>query len=266
MNSEKTDSFWKAFASVSFLIMVAVNGLANALPINGIQTGQVSDAYPNLFAPAGVTFAIWGVIYLLLALYTLYQYGVLREQGSKEAEVREDRVRRLFAISSAANTAWIFAWHYRMIALSLGLIVSILICLILVNLELSGHLLSGRQRFFLRLPFSIYFGWITVAAIANATTLLVDLQWRRFGLPEEAWTVIILLTGMLIGLVTMLRNRNGAYGLVLIWAYSGILLKHISATGFSGQYTAVIYTALFCILFYIAGEVWLLRKFRKEAW
>lgn len=266
MSNQYSNSLWKAFAAISFLVMVVVNGLANALPINGIQTGQVSDAYPNLFAPAGVTFAIWGLIYLLLALYTLYQYGLLRGQDSKETEVREDRVRRLFAISSVANTAWIFAWHYRMIVLSLGLIVSILICLILINLELTGHPLSGRQRFFLRLPFSIYFGWITVATIANATTLLVDLRWRGFGLAEEVWTVIILLTGMLIGLATMLRNRNGAYGLVLIWAYCGILLKHMSEAGFSGQYTAVIYAALFCILVYGAGEAWLLRKFRKEAW
>jgi len=265
MRSEKNSGILKALTALTFLLMVGVNGLANALPINGLQTGQVSDSYPNLFAPAGVTFAIWGLIYVLLAFYTLYQLGLFRENGASAPDYNEDRIRVIFVLSSLCNTAWIFSWHYRLISLSLILISGILICLIQINLALTDSTLTGRERFFVRLPFSVYFGWITVATIANATTLLVDLGWDGFGLSESTWTVVILLTGMLIGVTTMFRNRNAAYGLVLIWAYGGIWLKHTSGNGFSGQYTAVIYTVLLCIVVYAASEIYLFLKQSKKS-
>jgi hypothetical protein len=264
MITDKNSRALKALTAFTFVLMVGVNGLANALPINGLQTGQVSDSYPNLFAPAGVTFAIWGLIYTLLGFYTLYQLGLFRdEKGGTVSNEAEDRIRVVFTLSSLCNTAWVFAWHYQLIPLSLILISGILICLIRINLSLAGSTMTGREKFFVRLPFSIYFGWITVATIANATTFLVDLGWSGFGLSEYTWTVIILLTGMLIGVATMLRIRNTAYGLVLIWAYGGIWLKHTSDSGFSGQYTRVIYTALLCILIYAAAEVYLMMKAEK---
>lgn len=264
MNPEKNNSALKRITALAFLWMIAVNGMANALPINGLQTGQVSDSYPNLFAPAGVTFSIWGVIYLLLALYTLYQFGLFRDRSEGAPEYREDYILKLFTVSSLLNAAWIFAWHYRFIPFSLILIAGILVCLILINLELGQKSLSRREKMLVRLPFSVYFGWITVATIANATTMLVDMGWNGFGLAESTWTVIILLTGMLIGVSTMLRNKNAAYGLVLLWAYGGIWLKHTSASGFAGQYTQVILTVLLCMAVYAASAAYLLRNSRKE--
>ena len=75
----------KALVVVTYIAMVAVNYLANALPLNGRRTGEVSDAYPSLFTPAGLTFSIWGVIYLLLALHVLYQLGLFRG-GERSAD------------------------------------------------------------------------------------------------------------------------------------------------------------------------------------
>jgi hypothetical protein len=265
MKPQKDSFGLKATTAATFVLMVAVNGMANVLPINKLQTGQVSDSYPNLFAPAGATFAIWGLIYLLLAMYTLYQFGLFREKEGSRAGYSENRVQRIFGLSSLFNTAWIFAWHYQLIPVSLLLIAGILVCLILINLELARASLSGREKVFVRLPFSVYFGWITVATIANATTLLVDLGWDGFGLSEPVWTVIILLVGMLIGVATMVRNRSIAYGLVLIWAYGGIWLKHTSASGFSGRYSQVIATTLVCIAIYAAAEGYLLFNARKTA-
>ena len=263
MNLEKQSVGLKAVTALTFILMVTVNGMANTLPINGLQTGQVSDAYPNLFAPAGVTFAIWGLIYLLLALYTLYQSGLFGEKGESRPGYKQSLIQKIFVLSSLFNTAWIFAWHYQLIPLSLILITGILVCLILINLELSHASLSDREKILVRLPFSVYFGWITVATIANATTLLGSLGWGGFGLSESTWTVIILLVGMLIGVATMLRNRSAAYGLVLIWAYGGIWLKHTSEDGFSGQYGAVNTTVLLCITIYVASEGYLLFKAKK---
>ncbi|RSD35385.1 MAG: hypothetical protein CI953_187 [Methanohalophilus sp.] len=248
----------KITTTITFSVMVIANALANILPINGITTGQVSDSYPNLFAPAGWTFAIWGLIYLLLAGYTLHQLGVFQNTAHSVKNGLLNKIGILFSISSIANTAWIFAWHYQIIPLSMLLIVVILICLILINQRINKEQLSATEKLFIRLPFSVYFGWITVATIANATTLLVSLNWQGFGLTEPTWAVIVIILGFLIGAVTMLKNRDIAYGLVIVWAYAGILSKHISPDGFGGQYPVVINSTILCIGLLLLSEVYLL--------
>jgi FlaA1/EpsC-like NDP-sugar epimerase len=134
----------KITTAITFSVMVIVNALANLLPINGITTGQISDSYTNLFAPAGWAFAIWGLIYLLLAGYTLYQLGVFQDTATSAKTGLLIKIGILFSISSIANTAWIFAWHYQIIPLSLLLIVVILICLILINQEINKEQLTAQ--------------------------------------------------------------------------------------------------------------------------
>jgi hypothetical protein len=234
-----------ALAVATYLIMVVVNYGADALPLNGIRTGQVADSYPNLFAPAGLTFAIWGVIYLLLAGHVLYQCGLFHESGDRaDRSTLLNTVGVYFAISSLANTGWVFAWHYRVIGLSVVLIVVILFCLIAISRAVSAAELTPRERLLVGIPFSVYFGWITVAAVANVTVLLVSLNWDGFGLPDSTWAVMVIAAAMAIGTATMLRNRDIAYGLTLAWAYLGILLKHLSSDGFAGHYPAVIATVI----------------------
>ncbi len=237
----------KILVAVSFAAMVTVNALANILPINGIGTGAVSDSYPNLFAPAGITFAIWGLIYLLLLGYTIYQFGIFPNWSGKDSGALHQKIGFLFTLSSIANTIWIFAWHYSYIGVSMLLMIVILICLIEIVQVISGEDLSLMDKLLIRLPFSVYFGWITVAAIANATTLLVDTGWDGFGIAESVWTVLIIAVGLLIAVVTMLKNRDIAYGLVIIWAYAGILIKHFSEAGFAGKYMEIIVTVIISI-------------------
>lgn len=258
MYENKVKNSIKVIVTVTYLLMVLVNVLANTLPINGQQTGEVSDSYPNLFAPSGLTFAIWGLIYFLLACFTLSLLGFF-QGGKNNTKARLlNKIGILFSISSIANAAWIFAWHYNQILLCMLLMICILVCLILINQQINQERLSTREKFFIRLPFRVYFGWITVATIANATTLLVSLGWNGFGLPEPFWAVAIIIVGMLIGSATMIRNRDAAYGLVLIWAYAGIWLKHTSPDGFAGQYPAVIITTVICIIVFVICEAYLL--------
>ena len=120
--------------------------------------------------------------------------------------------------------------------------------------------LSPAEKIFIKTPFSIYFGWITIATIANATVFLVSLDWNGFGISEQSWTVIILIVGMIIAGFTALNNRDAAYGLVAIWAYAGILNKHLSADGFSFQYPPVVYTIILCILMFIAVLLYIILK------
>ncbi|MFA5928797.1 MAG: tryptophan-rich sensory protein [Candidatus Margulisiibacteriota bacterium] len=241
----------KAFTAVAYIAMVVVNVLANALPINDRSTGAISDAYPNLFAPAGLTFSIWGLIYLLLAGYVLYQFiSFGKESGLKKEELLK-KVNVLFIATSLANISWIVSWHYDLIGLSVLIMAVLLVLLIKIADILRVEQLTSREKIFISTPFSVYFGWITVAAIANITVFLVSIGWNGFGVADFVWTSVILLVGALIGILRMHKDKNIAYGLVLIWAYLGILLKHLSSGGFSGQYPSVIATVIVCLVLFL---------------
>lgn len=250
-------------SAITFIIMIITNALANILPINGIGTGAVSDSYPNLFAPAGFTFIIWGVIYLLLAIFVLHSFNVFQRQDNQITEETTEQVLALFSLSSILNSIWIFTWHYRIIWLSMILMVLILVCLIQIRRLLVRQRMSRVEKGIFLLPFTVYFGWITVATIANATTLLVDLGWNGFGIPESWWTVIIVIIGAWIGGTTLAKFRDYGYGAVLIWAYFGILMKHIDGTlGFSGAYPEIIVTVGLSLAFFLVIMVFILRANR----
>ena len=153
---------------VGFLGTVIVNGLANALPINNKTTGELSDQYPNLFVPSGLTFSIWGVIYILLAIFVIYGLVIAIRKGS-EKSCFIDNIGILFFISCLANIGWIFAWHYEVLPLSLVLMLILLGSLITIYLKLriskSGS--TTTEKYLVHLPFSIYLGWITIATIVG---------------------------------------------------------------------------------------------------
>jgi hypothetical protein len=241
----------KIFAGIAYIAMVTVNFLANSLPINDRSTGDISDAYLNLFAPSGLTFSIWGLIYLLLAGYVIYQFIPFGKEKDQKKEELLKKINILFIVTSIANLSWIFTWHYDLIGLSVIVMTVLLIFLIKIADILREEQLTAKEKIFISTPFSVYFGWITVAAIANITVFLVSIGWNRFDIADFVWTSIILLVGALIGILRMDKDKNIAYGLVLIWAYLGILLKHLSASGFNGQYPSVIVTVIVCLMFFV---------------
>lgn len=254
----------KVLVVVTYLAMIAANVAANALPLNGRSTGDISLAYPSLFTPAGITFSIWGLIYLLLGAHVLYQLGLFRDRPDTPADTALlNRVGVLFALSSLTNTAWIFAWHYDLIPLSAVLLITILVLLALIVTTVRRAELTGRQRWFVGVPFSVYFGWSTVAVVANITVLLVYWGWDGFGIADSTWAVAIILVAMGIGTAVMLRNRDVAYGLVLIWAYVGILIRQTSDLG--GQYPMIIAAVVASLLVYLVAEGTLLRGRRVLA-
>jgi len=160
-----------------FIVTVIVNGLANALPINGRTTGELSDMYPNLFVPAGLTFSIWGIIYLLLLIFSFYQL-VLAFSKSEDAAIIHE-IGPWFIISSVTNCCWILAWHFVLPELSLLVMVILLISLIRIYLSIE-HIkpnISNATKLLVYPCFSVYLGWITVATIANTTAVLVHWGW-----------------------------------------------------------------------------------------
>jgi FtsH-binding integral membrane protein len=166
------------------------------------------------------------------------------------------KIGAVFSISSLANAAWIFSWHYEWIPLSMVFMGVLLICLIWINREIKKVKLNEKETLFIGLPFSVYFGWITVATIANATTLLVSIGWDGFGISEATWTMIMLVAGVLIGISTMFVNKDMPYGFVLVWAYVGIFIKHTDENIFAGQYPGIINTILACIGLLLVAEAY----------
>ena len=214
---------------VGFAGTVIVNLLANILPINGVTTGEVSDLYANLFTPAGLTFSIWGLIYVQLAIFVGHPLPPWVRRDSHRVEFVQ-RIGPLFFISCLANIGWIFAWHYQSTALSLVLMLVLLASLLAIYLRLGigTTAVTKAGKFLVHIPFSIYLGWITVAAIANATALLVHLNWGAFGLGEQFWAVAVIVVGIAIALSMLFTRKDIYYCLVVDWALLGILLKRLS--------------------------------------
>ncbi|MEM8568693.1 MAG: hypothetical protein AAGF85_19710, partial [Bacteroidota bacterium] len=145
------------------VIVIVVNAMANALPINGMNTGEISALYPNLFVPAGVTFSIWSVIYLGLLGFTLYPFIT--------GKMLENRLASLFQLTCLLNVSWIFAWHYLLTELSLAIMLLFLLALIKIYRRL--NITNNLYCWLVYVPMNIYFAWICVATIANVTALFV---------------------------------------------------------------------------------------------
>jgi hypothetical protein len=198
---------------VLFTGMIVMNYLANALPLNNKTTGELSDSFPNLFVPAGITFSIWGVIYLLLIVYCIVQFTGLNQSVISD-------IGWLFGISCVLNALWIVFWHYGKLPLSLLVMAGILVALIMINLRIAS-LPFG----IIKASFGIYLGWICIATIANVTALLVNYSWNGFGISEEIWTIVMISAGTIIVALTVYRLINPFLGLSVIWAFTGIILK-----------------------------------------
>jgi hypothetical protein len=215
---------------LGFLGTVMLNYLAIALPLNNKTTGELSDQYPNLFVPAGFTFSIWGVIYLLLAIFVIYQLVYAFKKNSQNSSFLE-KIGILFFVSSLANLGWIIAWHFELLSLSLFLMLILLSSLMSIYVKLQigrSSNPSKSEKYLVHLPFSVYLGWITIATIANITALLVNLGWNRFGFSEQLWTIAVLITGIVISLIILFNRRDIFYPLVVDWALFGILIKSLT--------------------------------------
>jgi len=208
---------------IAFVLTILVNGLAGSTTIlGGINTAQISDANPTLITPAGYVFSIWGIIYVLLGIFVVFQ--ALPSERGKEFQ---KRVGWLFVLSSVANTVWLFLWQFEYLSVSCVLMFLLLATLILIYLRLRIGKSTAplREKFAVHLPFSVYLGWITIASIANVAVTLVSLDWNGFGISPETWAILIVIIAVLITILVTATRKDAAYGLVIIWALVGIAVK-----------------------------------------
>ncbi len=236
---------------ITYLFMVIMNFLANYLPINDILTQEISDKYYNIFTPAGFTFIIWGVIYLLLGLLIIFLVrGVLKRRERPERVVKA--IAWPFMISSLLNGVWILAWHYDQILLSTVLMLGILVALIKLYVNLKN--LYFRSKKYL-IPFSVYLGWITVATVANITVLTVALEWGQFGLADEFWLGVVLLATIVITGYMLFRQQDVVFGLVILWAVTGIFAARLQeAEGLSAAAALALVTGILVVIMIVQSK------------
>ena len=204
---------------IALIITIAVNIMSNAIPLNGLTAGEIADSFDVYFVPAGYVFSIWSVIYLGLIAYAVFQ--LLPEQRENP------RLRQTgwwFVLSCAANSIWLFLWHYCYFALSVVAMLTLLISLIVIYLRLGigRQTVSSGERWLVHLPFSVYLGWVTVATIANITAFLDFVNWNGFGISPEIWTLIMVVVATAVAVLMANTRQDIAYLLVLIWAFTGI--------------------------------------------
>jgi hypothetical protein len=214
---------WRQIANIlSVVLALTVNILASTLPLNGQNTGEISDRFQVFFVPAGYVFAIWGVIYIGWIAFAIYQ--------ALPAQKESPRLRKLgylFALSGLLNAAWLFCWHYNQFGLSVLVMLGLLGLLIAsyLRLDVARTRVGTAEKWCVDIPFSVYLGWITVATLANVTDLLYYVNWNGFGIAPEVWAVILLLVASLVGLLMALTRRDAAYLFVLVWSFAGIAVK-----------------------------------------
>jgi len=216
-------AFLKWMNIAAFGLTVLVNGLAGSTTLlGGKLTAEVSDANPTLITPAGYVFSIWGVIYILLGMFVVFQ--ALPSQKGKDYQ---KRIGWFFILSSLLNIGWLFLWQYEYLSLSVALIFLILLTLIAtyIRLGIGKSTVSLREKLAVHLPFQVYLGWMTIASIANVSVTLVSMGWDGFGISEETWATLILLVALLITIFVTITRNDVAYGLVAIWAFVGIAVK-----------------------------------------
>ncbi len=220
----KMRRFWMI---LSLVFTLAINILANALPINNLTTGEISDRFPILFVPEGYVFSIWGLIYLFLIAFMVYS---LTPKGL--ADLRIDAASWWFVAANLFNASWILLWHNLQFPLTLISMMGLLLSLIAIYLMLGVGRLERTlfEKILVEVPFSIYLGWITVATVANVSQVLYVTGWRGEPLSEAAWAVIMIVIASVLGLLMVFFRGEVTYPLVLAWAFIGIWVKQSDTT------------------------------------
>jgi len=218
---------------IAFLVAILMNVLSNALPINDQTMPVISAKYPSLFTPAGFTFSIWGVIYLALLVFVIYQALPAQRSNRKIAGIST-----LFQFNCIANAVWIVVWHYDLLAISVLVMLAILVSLMMIYRKLVG------ETYFLRLPFSLYTAWISLATIANISALQINSGWDNVGVTAVQWTFLKLALAGSIGATVIANFRDIGFILVVAWAAYGISVMQVETTAVAGAATTLCLLAL----------------------
>ncbi|TFG04063.1 MAG: hypothetical protein EU539_11675 [Promethearchaeota archaeon] len=259
MLQNKKREILQIFNIVAYILTIVFNALSGTGIFNGKTIGGVSDDYPNLFTPAGITFSIWSVIYLFLFIFVIYQArDVFKTEKEDMPFIEQTSI--FFILSCVFNSVWLIVWLYGFILLSLVVMLCLLGSLIIIYLRLNIALgdLTGKEKIIVWVPFSLYLGWINIATIANTAAFLVSINWDGFGISPFTWTITIIIVAVILTLTILYTRKDLVLPLVTIWALIGIAIRRYD------QIVDLAITALIMMLIVIAGMVIFIIKSRIQ--
>jgi len=226
-------------SAVLYVFMIVMNALAVMLPLNGLTTQMISARYDTLFAPTGLTFSIWGVIYLALGMEVVLNFIKFKRIGDTASDRSKFISNIVLALTSLVNGLWIVFWHYEMLLITLILMVALFGMLAFINIKLKTAGLLDR------LPYSLYFGWITIALIANVGAYIVSHGIMYNSVGAVLQTTFIIIIASMVTSATIFIQKDYTYGIVIAWAILGIVLRHYDPAQFDLGYVSVANSAIF---------------------
>lgn len=243
----------RQFATLfTVLFALTINVLSVTLPLNGQDTGEISDRFKVYFVPAGYVFSIWSIIYLGWIAFTIFQF-----QASQKESPRLRRLGYLFALSNLANAAWLFCWHYNLFGVSVLVMLTLLGLLIAsyLRLDVNRASVTRLEYWSVDVMFSIYLGWITVATVANISDWLYFVGWDGGGIAAQTWAVLMLAVASILGILMSITRNDIGYLSVLVWAFIGIAVKQTEApTVVTSAWIAAV--AMFVLVIYSAMQMY----------
>lgn len=219
---------------LSLLVHIGIAYGSNARLFSDATVGEVAEKYDSLFAPAGITFSIWGVIYTTLLAFSIYHlFCAWKKSQEHPANGDTIKIGWWFVMNNLATIAWLLCWTRELIGLSLLLLLVQLFTLVMITTRLGIYDPSREfaSKIFTQMPFGIYSGWIIVATISNLASWLGTLEWNWWNVSPVVWTQCMIGLAAFVAIFLMVRKRNVFIGLVVVWAFYGINLKRRMAGG-----------------------------------
>ncbi|MFD0673874.1 tryptophan-rich sensory protein [Cohnella sp. GCM10027633] len=246
---------WLNVLGLAFAL--GVNGLAVMGRLGGATTEELSEKHPSMVAPADYAFSIWSLIYALSIGFVVYSFT---DAGKRSNAVQA--IGSCFFLSCLLNGSWLVAWHYEELYVSLAIMLALLLAVgttyAIAKSRDNGALTTG-ERWWVVLPFSVYLGWLCVAATVNLDIVLRAAEWDRFGLYETSWSIVLLIAAALAGLQIGRRYADAPLLLAVVWALAAVYVsqRELEAT--------VSNTALACAaVLFLCAVLLLLRTGRKR--
>jgi hypothetical protein len=243
------DRFRQFLTLVAILAAFGTNVASNVVPVGGETIGEIANTtfQDVLIIPANYAFAIWGLIYVGLIGFGIYQ---ARPAWAQNLYLR--RAGYFVVLAMLAQIAWVYIFLYRYYALSLLAMVVILLATIAAYLRMGIGIRRAirQERWWLQAPISLYMGWISVATVVNVAIALYDAGWHGEGMTATIWTIVMAVASTAISAILRWRRHDNVYPAVTVWALVAIAIGNlnISAIAFSagGLAIALILWIFFC--------------------
>lgn len=222
---------WRWVALVAVAANAALNYATQRAAAELPSIGEISAKYQAQFTPASYAFSIWGLIYLGFGAYAVFSL-----MPSQRALAVHDRLAGWLVVYAIAGVLWTELFRRELIGASLAVIAGMFAIGAWMFGLAHDAARAGVVTRWVRMPFAIYFGWISVATIANAATWAVARHAFVTPAVETRWTLAFVAAAGLLGVLVSWRYRVAAYSAVVTWALVAIWVAQREANPLVGYF------------------------------